>query len=300
MNETIRAAVERLHGDATSGASELLPAALAVLRLAAGEPRLLDEAAREVGRAQPSMACLWNAALHALAGTDALERFDLRRRRASALLARVAVGALRPEEGRPLRVVTCSFSSTVRSCVRAVAAACEVRVACAEGRPALEGRRLAADLAAAGLSVDFYSDAAIGSAIVPGAGEGECVVLLGADAVSPGWVINKVGSGMLAAAAARAGVPVLVAATRDKFVDARVAALLDIESRDAGSVWEDPPARVSVRNPVFERVPMDVITGIVTDAGLLTGGMVGEACRAASAPFSDAGIAALARSVRRS
>jgi translation initiation factor 2B subunit (eIF-2B alpha/beta/delta family) len=88
-------------------------------------------------------------------------------------------------------------------------------------------------------------------------------------------------------------VPVYVAATRDKFVDARVARLLGIVEHAPGEVWEAPPAGVNVRNPYFERMGMDLVDGVLTDAGVLAGAMIGEACRAASAALGDVDIARL-------
>jgi ribose 1,5-bisphosphate isomerase len=292
------AAVRRLSGDSRSGASELLPQAVALLRaVLAQAPGSIDAVARAVGEAQPSMAPFWNAALSALRdGRDAgaLDRFEARRLRAGRATARVAADALRPAEGRRLRVVTWSYSGSVLACVRALAErAAGVAVASAEGRPALEGRRFAEALAADGLEVDAYSDAGIAGAFAPSAGE-ERVVLIGADAVTPGWLINKVGSGLLAAAAADAGIPVYVAATRDKFADARVARLLRIVEHDSREIWDEPPAGVVVRNAYFERVPTRLVSGFVTDGGVLSAEMIEEACRAASADVQDEDVARLA------
>jgi translation initiation factor 2B subunit (eIF-2B alpha/beta/delta family) len=303
MDDTTRRAIDRLRADAISGASELLPQAIAILRGARGAGSAPDEVAREVGHAQPSMASMWNAALAALAGAPALDRFEQRWRRSAAALGRVAADALRPAPGTVLHVVTCSFSGSVLACVRAldraasrgaVTARPALRVSCAEGRPSLEGQRTAAALAAVGIAVDIWTDAAIGAALQRGARE-EPIVLVGADAVAPGWMINKVGTAMLSAAASRAGVPVYVAATRDKFVDARVAQLLAVVEHEPAEVWDGPPAGVAVRNPYFERVGIDLVSGVLTDAGLLAADMIGEACRAASGGTTDADIGRLVK-----
>jgi translation initiation factor 2B subunit (eIF-2B alpha/beta/delta family) len=95
---------------------------------------------------------------------------------------------------------------------------------------------------------------------------------------------------MLAVAAARAGVPVYVVATRDKFVDARVARLLAVGERDPAEVWDGPPVGVAVHNPYFERVGIDLVSGVFTEAGLLAAGMIDEACRAASSHVIAADI----------
>jgi translation initiation factor 2B subunit (eIF-2B alpha/beta/delta family) len=298
MDETLRTAVARLADDARSGASELLPQVVAILRRAASRRGVVEEAARAICHAQPSMAPFWNAALAALADTraagGALDRFDQRARRAPAALARVAAATLSPVDGRALHVISWSYSGSVASCLRALTGAPPagprtLRVSCGEGRPAFEGRRLAEALARDGIAVECFTDGALACALA-GRGDEERVVLVGADAVSPDWIVNKAGTRMLAAAAAHAGVPVYVAATRDKFVDPRVARLLRMVEREAAQVWDGPPAGVTVRNPCFEKVGLDLVTAVVTDAGTLTGAMIGEACRAASAGASDADI----------
>jgi translation initiation factor 2B subunit (eIF-2B alpha/beta/delta family) len=290
MDKTILTAVERLRADSTSGASELVASAIDVLRKAAGlDAGGLADVARAVGEAQPSMACIWHAALAALRDIrepGALVDFERRWRRGSAAMVRTAVDELAPGQGRSIHVVTCSFSGSVLACLRAIGRRAVLSVSCAEGRPALEGRRLAAALANERIAAEVLTDAGVGDALWRGPGRADAV-LVGADAVSPEWVVNKCGSGMLAAAAARVGVPVYVAATRDKFVDARVAGLLRIVDHDPSAVWDGPPPGVAVRNVYFERMPIDLVSGIITDAGTLSGEMIDEACRAACAGIDD-------------
>src|SRR5687767_9372083 len=132
--------------------------------------------ARSLVRAQPSMAPVWRAAIEAFAALDhpdRFARFAMRARRAPAALTRVAVEALAgsdasrdaSRDAAALHIATLSCSGAVAHTLKTLAARGPVRVSCAEGRPALEGRRLAADLAAAGIAVTFYGDAAIGDAV---------------------------------------------------------------------------------------------------------------------------------------
>ncbi len=296
MDATLAAAIDQLKADATSGASELLPRAIEILRGAASlPPDAALELARAVGRAQPSMASLWNAALATLAERPrpgALERFDERRRRASAALVRSVVEHLALSGAGPRHIITLSFSGSVLASLCEAARRAPLRVSCAEGRPGLEGRRMARALAEAGIAVDFYADAALAEALRRDR-ESDTVVLVGADAVTPGWILNKTGTSMLAAAAAHEAVAVYVAAARDKFMDARAARLLRIVGHDPREVWDAAPPGIAVRNAWFERVPTDWLTGIITDAGTLTPDMLEEACRAASADASDEEIATL-------
>jgi ribose 1,5-bisphosphate isomerase len=274
-------ALKRLAEDAESGASELVRLALDVLRRGAGQGReALVEAARAVCRAQPSMAPMWGAAAAALArpgqAAEVLTRFEQRWERAGDALRRVARDVFGETPGPPLRLVTYSYSSTVIGVARDLATVRRLRVSCAEGRPRYEGKRLANALAEAGISVEFFTDAGLAAAL-PGAD----ALVVGADAVSPSWFLNKCGTLALAAAANLAGVPVFVLATRDKFLPAALADCLSIREHAANEVWASHPPAIRVRNPYFERVPLDLIAAVVTDAGQLGGGMMEEACRAA-------------------
>jgi len=275
----LQEAIEALARDAESGASELVERAVGILERARqmGHDSLV-EAARGVCYAQPAMAPMWNAAMAALADAGApgtFAHFTRRLQRAPAALRRVAMEELAPAPSQPLYVVTCSFSRSVLDVLVELAQSCELTVACAEGRPRFEGRRMAAALASTGATVEFYTDAAVSLAL-----RDSTAVLLGADAITPDWFLNKVGTLSLATAASRNGVPVFVIATRDKFLPPAFFAGLPVADGDAREVWPEAPEGVLVRNPYFERVALDLAAGVVTDAGTLATDMVEEACRA--------------------
>jgi translation initiation factor 2B subunit (eIF-2B alpha/beta/delta family) len=269
--------IAHIAADRESGASEVLDEVIGVLRdaLAMGAP--MTPVARAVCNAQPSMAPVWNAALEALAASHSpqrFERFVQRVARAPEALIRFAVDHLSDDAGpTPLRVVTLSFSRSVLMVLDALVRSHPVHVACSEGRPALEGRRLASRLAASGIPVTCFSDAATGDALAAAD-----AVLVGADAVAPEWFLNKVGTRMLAAAATQHGVPVYVVATRDKFVSHAVAARIVVREGPPDEVWEGPPAGVTVRNPYFEPTPLDLVASVITDLGVLGAGMVPDVC----------------------
>jgi ribose 1,5-bisphosphate isomerase len=263
--------------DRESGASDILDAAIRILRdgRAAGVPTRLI--ARAICGAQPSMASIWNAALEALVSDhhgDRFERFTHRLSRSADALGRFAVECLTENSGSgPLRFVTLSLSRSVSIVFDAVGRHRPIRVCCSESRPALEGRRLASHLASGGVPVTCFSDAAIAHALAAAD-----AVIVGADAVGPEWFLNKSGTRMLAAAAAQQGVPVYVAATRDKFVGHAVAARLAIREGAPAEIWEAPPPGVEVRNPYFESTPLDLVTSVISDAGVLGTGMIPDVC----------------------
>jgi len=266
--------IDALRADNLSGATALLGDAIAILSAARAAGADMPPIAEAICLAQPSMAPVWNAARAALSADPvAFERFAERVRRAPAAVARYAADHF--SDGGALRIVTLSYSSSVLVALNAIRATRPLHVSCTESRPALEGRRLALDLAAAGVSVDFFTDAAIARAL-----DDAHAVLVGADAVGPTWFCNKSGTRMLAAAATQQGVPVYVVATRDKFVGDQVAARMSIRSENAREVWEDPPGGIAVRNPYFEPTSLDLVTSVITDFGVLGTGMIPEVCAA--------------------
>ena len=264
-----------LAANRTAGAAELLAEALDILFTARAAHADMRDIARAVREAQPTMAPLWNAAAAATADDPRrLDHFAERVRRAPTTLARYAAAHFAEDDPtRPLHVVTISFSSSVVAVLEAIRNVRPLHVSCSESRPALEGRRLAEHLASTGVPVTYFGDAAIAHALT-----GADAVIVGADAIAPSWFFNKSGTRMLAAAAAQQGVPVYVAATRDKFVSQEMSARLVIRNGNPGEVWADAPSGVDVRNPYFESTPLDLVTAVVSDIGVLGTGMVPDVC----------------------
>jgi translation initiation factor 2B subunit (eIF-2B alpha/beta/delta family) len=297
LGDSLRARIDGLGTDRESGASALLRQALAILGAARplGDGAVL-EAARRIWDVQPSMAPLRNAALEAVASFDRparFERFVQRVEHAPRILARVAgdfFAADAADAGATFRCATISSSSAVRVVIDAVRATRPVEVWCSESRPALEGRALAASLAWAGVIVTCVADAALAHAMPH-----VDAVLVGADAIAPDRLLNKSGTRMLAAAAVQHGIPVYVAATRDKMVGAAVADTLTIREGDADEIWPAPPPGVTVRNPYFEWIPLDLVAALLTDAGVLGAGMAPAACAAVHDETTSAALARILR-----
>ena len=287
MEQALQAKVDALAADRESGASVLVQAAMTVLREARGLG-VTQAAARALCAAQPGMAPVWNAALAACAGDEWLDRFAARLARAPRALTRFGLEVLgpRPEVGAaPLRLVTLSGSGQVAGLVAALAQAGPGQVACSESRPALEGRALAGRLAAAGIPVTCFADAALGHALA-----GADAVLVGADAVAPHWFRNKSGTRMLAALAMREGVPCYVVASRDKFLPPALLGHVEAAEGAPDDVWAHPPAGVTVRNPCFETTPLDLVTGLITDAGLLPPEAAADVCLAIEAELPPSAV----------
>jgi methylthioribose-1-phosphate isomerase len=137
------------------------------------------------------------------------------------------------------------------------------RVYADETRPLLQGARLTAyELARLGVDhrvvVDGAGPSVIGRGLVD-------AVSVGADRIAAnGDVVNKIGTYPLALAAARAGIPFLVAAP-ESTVDPATATGLDvpIEERDPAEV---APGGIPAYNPAFDVTPHDLVTAIVTES----------------------------------
>ena len=99
-------------------------------------------------------------------------------------------------------------------------------------------------------------------------------VVVGADRVAKGGIANKIGTLMVALAAKRFGVPFYVAAPKSTFDFENSIYDTKIEERDPNEFLYFGKCRVApegteVENPSFDIVPSDLITGIITEKGIL-------------------------------
>jgi methylthioribose-1-phosphate isomerase len=199
-------------------------------------------------------------------------------------LAEFGLAALPVREFGPLRILThcntgplaCGQFGTALGIVQAAHFADrDIRVWVDETRPYLQGARLTAwELAQAGVEHTLIPDVAAGSLMR--AGEVD-VVLVGADRVAAnGDTANKVGTYPLAVLAARHGIPFYVCAPTSSIDLATVNGDdIEIEERPADEVLfiqgvRIAPPGTAVRNPSFDVTPAELITGIVTEEGVLS------------------------------
>ena len=150
----------------------------------------------------------------------------------------------------------------------------EVKVFAPETRPLLQGARLTAwELATAGIPVTVIPDSSGCSLLASGEID---AVIVGADRIAAnGDVANKIGTFSHAVSAKRAGVPFYVAAPIST-LDPNTASgdSIEIEQRGSNEVHinlTDVTLReeISVWNPAFDVTPADLVTAIITDAGVL-------------------------------
>jgi len=127
-----------------------------------------------------------------------------------------------------------------------------------EARPLYQGRITARELAPllkVVHSVDSNMDGLLAHSEV---------VLIGADAILPSGVLNKIGSAQLAKLAYLRKIPVYVCAHSWKVVNS-----IKVEERDPSEVWKSPRG-VKVVNPAFDLVENKYISAIICEKGVLT------------------------------
>jgi translation initiation factor 2B subunit (eIF-2B alpha/beta/delta family) len=165
-------------------------------------------------------------------------------------------------------IMTHSYSSTVVTLLEESASRLgKIEVVVTRSGAGRTGETIARRLGGSGLPVTFIDDTAVGS-YMPTVNK----VLLGADTVSADGVLNGVGSYQVAVLAARYGVPIYVLADTLKFDDSQGQREFDVEERDVAEL-ADPtglPQTVSIRNPHFDITPLELLTGVVTERGIMT------------------------------
>ena len=135
-----------------------------------------------------------------------------------------------------------------------------------ETRPFLQGRITARELASNGIPVTIFVDSAARLAL-----KKANIMLIGCDAITAeGIVINKIGSELFAEVANKYDVPVYVATHSLKFDPMTFFGFeVEIEKRAAREVWEKPPKGIKISNYVFEKINPKLITGIISELGIL-------------------------------
>lgn len=149
-----------------------------------------------------------------------------------------------------------------------------VRVFADETRPLLQGARLTAfELAAAGIDVTLITDNMAGRVMFERKID---LVLVGADRIARnGDTCNKIGTYSVAVLAREHGIPFYVVAPLSTFdPDIADGSLIPIEERPAREVTEGfgtrtAPEGIRVYNPAFDVTPARLITGIVTEVGII-------------------------------
>lgn len=237
------AAVDEIRRNRSHGARWLTRrTAELLLALARENAPGLEQACRSLASAQPAMASLVRLGKEAANAATAAEVEDLCRRTLAELErdGRAAIDNAAALIADGATILTHSHSSTVEAALLlAHTQAKRLRVIAAESLPLGEGRQLADTLCAAGVDVALIADSAAAEHM-----GSSSLVMVGADAVTPAGVINKIGTAALARMARDSGLPFYVICTSDKISDTNE--LVDPEH-------------------LFDITPRELITAIVTE-----------------------------------
>lgn len=282
--------IKEIKEDKTHGASELARQAVEVLKIAAEQSRVSSTEKflaeqKEIGErlksVRPAMAPVFNAVDQYLGaveekggkeGLDSLKSFAISKadeliensQQAVAKIARFATELI--EDGDI--IMTHSYSSTVAESLKAAfKKRRNIEVIITRSGAGRTGERITRELGDFGIPVTFIDDTAIGVYMLV-----TNKVLVGADRLcSDGRLVNGIGTYLLALVAAKANIPIYVLCETLKFAPRLRGDEVDLEEKKASEVVRPGllPPTAKVKNPYFDITPLELITGIITENGLL-------------------------------
>jgi len=282
--------IDEIKNDKTHGASQLARQAIDVLKVAAKhsqadsvEQFLLEQKAvgERLMSARPAMAPVFNI-VNRLLGIIAeksaemdldsircltISKSDELTSNSLQAVAQIAEHGLGLIDDGDI-IMTHSYSSTVVAALKeAFTKHRNIEVITTKSGPGRTGERIAQQLGLHGIPVTFIDDAAMGLYIST-----VNKVMVGADRVcADAKVVNGIGTYQLALAAKIASVPFYVLCETLKFDSRLRGDEVDLEEKDPSEVVEPGklPPEVRVKNPYFDVTPLELVTGIVTENGLL-------------------------------
>jgi methylthioribose-1-phosphate isomerase len=169
--------------------------------------------------------------------------------------------------------LACSSWGTALGVIRsAVSGGKQVKVIACETRPLLQGGRLTAwELARDGIEVTVITDSTAAHLMRTGTID---AVIVGADRITCDAVFNKIGTYMHAVCARHHNIPFYVAAPLSTF-DTRheeKEVIIEERSREEVTIMGDRvvvPDAALVKNYAFDATPMDLVTAIITERGVM-------------------------------
>lgn len=261
--------IEELAQDHLSGARECTKKALDLLLTPTSLEELIPFAKRVV-RTKPEITSILRTVDHCLsvaneAGLDVMkeeiQRLKMELDHASATIAKQA--AYLPAHGD--QILTHSGSETVFEALVQAHSLREIEVIVTESRPMFEGRKMAEALADRGVPTIIVTDAA-GASMLP-----YCqAIWIGADTIGKSFIVNKVGTFPLALVAKSLNIPVFVLSDSWKILP-KGRGYHPRDHHPGNEVLPTAHQHLRVLNPYFEKVPLDLVKGIVTEKGMITG-----------------------------
>ncbi len=173
------------------------------------------------------------------------------------------------------QLATCKYGTATAPMYLAHEKGMNIKVYCDETRPLLQGARLTAfELHSAGIDTTLLCDNMSASLMKTGAIN---AIFVGCDRVAAnGDAANKIGTSVVATVAKRYGIPFYVCAPTSTIdINTKTGDDINIEQRKPEEVTEMwykermAPEGVKVYNPAFDVTDNELITGIVTEYGVL-------------------------------
>jgi len=154
----------------------------------------------------------------------------------------------------------CHSSHVYRIMEKAVKSGKRFSVVCFETRPRFQGRITASKLVALGIPTTLTIDSAMTESFEKFKPN---LVLVGCDAITKSFFINKIGTDTLANMCKKHGVDIYVAGETFKFMQD-----VKIEERSPDEVWDKRPKKLKIWNPAFDTTSVDLIKGFITEQGI--------------------------------
>jgi translation initiation factor 2B subunit (eIF-2B alpha/beta/delta family) len=283
LPEEIIKTLQQIRSDNTSGAAELAVNAADCYKLLLSkiDPGSTDElmgsltlTSQKLIQTQPAMAPIFNLANTILFGIDGVDepvhmKAEVKRivddfvNTLKSSEEQLITNCLDIIQAKPV-IMTYSFSSTVMNAlIQSHDVGNNFEVICSESRPVCEGVILAKKLVDHGIKVTLVVDSALFS-LIPEVD----VILVGADSISMRGLVNKIGTSALAVAAQEFGVEFYSLCSSQKFLPREHQVELN-DYKSPQEILAGPIANVEVKNIYFDLTPLEYLTGIVTEKGVI-------------------------------
>lgn len=178
-------------------------------------------------------------------------------------------------------VLTHCHSSTAVSMLKSIGEGKEsFEVVCTETRPLYQGRKTAKSLIDGGISTTMIADSAAESFVIGRGNIRVDAVFIGCDEISmSGHCVNKIGSWGIAMASNYASRPVYIVSPLLKVDPETFGRDIKIEIREDKEIWSDAPEGLDMYNPAFEIVDKNLISGFLTEFGIVKPNDVAQVVR---------------------
>ena len=168
-------------------------------------------------------------------------------------------------QSRAVVFTHCHSSSVIGVLKHAKIQRRKFEVFCTETRPLFQGRKTASDMIKFHIPTTLFVDSAMKVAL-----RKVDLCLIGCDVMTTeGKVINKIGSEIIAEICDHYDIPLYCCTNSWKFDPESILGHEEvIEERSSKEVWDKSLKGLKVRNPAFEHIRPDLITGIISEIGI--------------------------------